>query len=153
MLLRVKLMKFELSISINCSPEATFIFFRDKDQHKQKENSPVLVLERVTGLPVAVGTRYREVVQMLPFYKSEIFSTITRYEPYEYLEEEFSSKGMQGHLAYQFFDYGGSTKLIQRESIYFSFPINLLYPIIRQVLHRKLSERLKEIKIILEQKI
>jgi hypothetical protein len=72
------------------------------------------------------------------------------YEPYEYLEEEFYSKGMQGHLAYQFIDYDGSTKLIQRENIYFSFPINLLFPIIRQVLYRKLFARLKEIKKILE---
>ena len=143
-------MNFELSISINCTQEKLFIFLRDKDQHIQKRNSPVLVLERITDPPVAVGTRYREVVKMLPFYKSEIFSTITKYEPYEYLEEDFFSKGMKGHLAYQFIVIDGSTKLIQRERIFFSFPINLINPVIKKVLHRKLLERLEEIKMELE---
>jgi hypothetical protein len=144
------LMNFELSISINCTQEEVFIFLRDKDQHKQKENSPVLVLERITDPPVTVGTKYREVVQMLPFYISEIFSTITRYEPYEYLEEVFYSKGMKGHLAYQFIGNNSSTKLIQRESIYISFPLNLINPLIKKVLQRKLVGRLIEIKAILE---
>ena len=143
-------MEFELAITINRPQEDIFIFLRDKDQHKQKECSPVLVLERITDAPVKVGTKYREVVQMLPFYKSEILSVITRYEPYEYLEEDFYSKGMKGHLAYQFIDIEGSTKLIQRERIFFSFPINLINPVIKKVLHRKLLERLEEIKMELE---
>ena len=143
-------MNFELAITINCSQKEVFLFLRDKDQHKQKENSPVLILEKTTEAPVEVGTKYREVVQMLPFYKSEILSVITRYEPYEYLEEDFSGAGMKGHLAYQFVDQGGSTKLIQRESIFFSFPINLLYPIIKKMLYRKLVERLDELRKNLE---
>jgi hypothetical protein len=61
-------------------------------------------------------------------------STITKYEPYEYLEEEFCSKGMKGHLAYQFIDDNKSTKLIQRERIFFSFPLNLLNLLIRNVI-------------------
>ena len=121
-------MNFDLSISINCKQEKAFIFLRDKDQHIQEADSPVIVLERLTDPLVAVGTKYREVVQVLPFYRSEISSTITRYEPYEYLEEEFYSKGMKGHLAYQFINEHGSTKLIQRERICFSFPLNLLNP-------------------------
>jgi len=141
---------FELSININCSQEEVFMFLRDKDKHIQKEDSPVLLLERITEDPVDVGTRYREIVQMLFLYKSEIISTITRYEPYEYLEEEFFSKGMKGNLAYQFIDHGGYTELIQRESIFFGFPLNLLNPIIKKLLHRKLIERLEEIKINLE---
>jgi hypothetical protein len=143
-------MNFELAIKINCPREEVFIFLRDKDQHIQKENSPVLVLEKITDAPVAVGTRYREVVQMLPFYRSEILSVLTRYEPYEYLEEEFSGAEMKGYLAYQFIDQGKFTKLIQRESIFFTFPLNLINPIIKKVLHRKLTERLEEIKTELE---
>ena len=145
-------MNFELSISIKCTQEKVFTFLRDKDQHIQESNSPVLVLDRITDLPIAVGTKYREVLKMLPFYRSEIFSTITRYEPYEYLEEDFYSKGMKGHLAYQFIDSDGSTKLIQREKIFFSFPINLLNFVIKKVLHRKLLERIEEIKTVLEAK-
>ena len=139
-------MYFELAITINCPRKEVFLFLRDKDQHKQKANSPVLLLEKTTEAPVDIGTRYREVVQMLPCYKSEILSVITRYEPYEYLEEDFVSPGMRGHLAYQFIDKNGSTELIQRESIFFTFPLNLTDPIIKKVLHRKLMERLEDIK-------
>ncbi len=128
-------MYLELSIDIN---------------RPQKEGSPVLLLEKTTADPVGMGTKYREIVQMLPYYKSEILSVITRYEPYEFLEEDFSATGMSGHLAYQFIDKDGSTQLIQRESIFFTFPLNLFNPIIKNVLHRKLAERLEEIKADLE---
>jgi hypothetical protein len=90
---------------------------------------------------------------MLFFYKSEIISTITRYEPYEYLEEEFFATGMRGYLAYQFINNNGSTELIQKENIVFTFPFNLLNPITRKFLLRKLVERLEEIKTILEQEV
>jgi hypothetical protein len=143
-------MYFELSINIKCSQEKVFIFLRDKDKHVQKKDSPVLLLERITEDPVGVGTKYREIVQMLFFYKSEIISTITRYEPYECLEEEFFATGMRGYLSYQFLDKNGSTELIQKENIVFTFPFNLLNPIIKKVLQRKLVERLKEIKSELE---
>ena len=126
-------MNFELAITINCPRKEVFLSLRDKDQHKQKENSPVLLLEKTTEARVEVGTKYREVVQMLPFYKSEILSVITRYEPYEYLEEDFSGAGMKGHLAYQFIDKDGSTELIQRESIFFTFPLNLITPVIKPI--------------------
>ena len=146
-------MYFELSININCSQEEVFIFLRDKDKHVQKENSPVLLLERITEDPVGVGTKYREIVQMLFFYKSEIISTITRYEPFHYLEEEFFATGMRGYLAYQFINKNDSTELIQKENIVFTFPINLMNPIIKKVLHRKLVERLEEIKSELSQEL
>jgi len=143
-------MYFELSIDINCPQKEVYIFLRDKDKYTQKEGSPVLILEKTTADPVGIGTKYREIVQMLPYYKSEILSVLTRYEPYEYLEEEFSGAGMKGYLAYQFIDQGESTKLIQRESIFFSFPLNLINPILKKSLHRKLMERLEEIKTDLE---
>lgn len=85
-----------------------------------------------------------------PFYRGEIFSIITRYDPPAYLEEDFFSAGMKGHLAYQFIDKGGSTELIQRERIFFNFPLNLFNPIIKNVLYQKLVERLEEIKAALE---
>jgi hypothetical protein len=63
---------FELSIPINRSPADVFVFLRDKDKYPQEEGSPVLVLEKTTPGPTGVGTCYREVVQMLPFYRGEI---------------------------------------------------------------------------------
>ena len=52
------------------------------------------MVDTTNGLP-AVGTRYREVVQMLPFVRGEILSEITRYEPPSHLEERFWGAGMQ----------------------------------------------------------
>ncbi len=64
-------MNFELSIVIKRPPTAVFDFLRDKDKFQQPAGSPVLALEQTTPGPAAVGTRYREVVQMLPFIRGE----------------------------------------------------------------------------------
>jgi len=95
-------MYFELSITIQRSPREVFVFLRDKDSFQQEESSPVVLIEKTTPGSTGVGTRYREVVRMLPFYQGEIHSQITRYEPYEWLEEDYDGPGMRGHLSYQF---------------------------------------------------
>jgi hypothetical protein len=143
-------MYFELSISIDRPPEDVFAFLRDKDKFPQEEGSPVLVLEMTTQGPPGVGTRYREVVQMLPFFRGEIHSVITRFEPPELLEEDFWGAGMVGHLAYQFLRQGEGTKLIQRETLSYRGALRLFEPVIRPILGRRLRERLREIKACLE---
>lgn len=85
-------MYLKLSITINRHQQDVFLFLRDKDKYKQKKDSLVLILEKTTEGPVCVGTKYREVVQMLPFCRGEIISVITRYEPPVYLEEDFSTR-------------------------------------------------------------
>ena len=143
-------MYFELTISIHRPPADVFVFLRDKDKYPQEADSPVLLLEQTTsGLP-GVGTCYREVVQMLPFYQGEILSTITRFEPDEHLEEEFRGAGMYGHLAYQFIPEQGGTKLIQRQTLHCQGLLWLCEPVIKLLLHRRLRERLEEIKMVLE---
>ena len=103
-------MYFELSIWINRPPADVFAFLRDKDLYPQEPGSPVLVLEKTTPEPAGVGTRYREVVQMLPCYHGEILSEITRFKPNEYLEEDFRGAGMHGHLAYEFLPENGEQR-------------------------------------------
>lgn len=143
-------MYLELSISINRQPADVFAFLRDKDRYPQEEGSPVLVLEKTTPGPTGVGTCYREVVQMLPFYRGEILSEITRFEPPEYLEEDFRGAGMQGHLAYQFLPEKEGTKLIQRETLDYQGLLRFCEPVIRLMLDRRLRERLEDIKAVLE---
>jgi hypothetical protein len=141
---------FELTISIHRPPADVFAFLRDKDKYPQEEDSPVLLLEQTTsGLP-GVGTCYREVVQMLPFYQGEILSTITRFEPNEHLEEDFRGAGMYGHLAYQFIPEQDGTKLIQRETLHYQGLLRFCEPVIKLLLHRRLRERLEDIKTVLE---
>ena len=143
-------MYFELTISIHRPPADVFAFLRDKDKYPQEEDSPVLLLEQTTpGLP-CVGTCYREVVQMLPFYQGEILSKITRFEPDAYLEEDFRSTWMDGHLAYQFIPEQDGTKLIQRQTLHYQGLLKFCEPIIRVFLARRLWMRLVEIKTVLE---
>lgn len=143
-------MYVELSVSINRSPADVFAFLRDKDKYPQEEGSPVLALEKTTPGRPSVGTCYREVVQMLPFYRGEILSENTRFEPNEYLEEDFRGAGMYGHLAYHFLPEKEGTKLIQRETLHYRGLLRLCEPVIRVILDRRLHERLEDIKADLE---
>jgi hypothetical protein len=141
---------FELTIFIHRPPADVFAFLRDKDKYPQEEDSPVLLLEQTThGLP-GVGTCYREVVQMLPFYQGEILSIITRFEPNQHLEEDFQGVWMVGHLAYQFIPEQAGTKLIQRETIHYQGLLRFCEPVIKLLLARRLRERLEDIKAVLE---
>ena len=112
----------------------------DKHAFPQEPDSPVLRL----------GTQYVEVVQMLPWMKGEIFSRITRCEPYKHLEEDFEGAGMAGYLAYEFFQKREGTLLIQRETIQWQGFLKLFTPIIRVMLEHQLQIRLADIKTILE---
>jgi len=144
-------MNFELSITIKSSPEEVFAFLRDKDLHEQEPGSPVILLEKTTTSHTGIGTCYREVVQMLPFYQGTIISEITCFEPPHWLEEKFSGAGMRGYLSYQFVPEGDGTRLIQRQRINFQGPLRFLHPLIRIVLLHRLTERLQEVKAELEE--
>jgi len=61
-------------------PGKVFAFPRDKHLHAQEPGSPVLLLEKTTPGDVGVGTRFREVVRMLPGVRGEIRSTVSRCE-------------------------------------------------------------------------
>jgi hypothetical protein len=143
-------MYFDLSITIDRSPEDVFGFLRDKDKYPQEPGSPVLVLEQLTPGPAGVGTRYREVVQMLPFLRGEIHSVITCFEPGQRLEEDFQGAGMTGHLAYTFVPEDGGTSLTQRETVRMRGALRAFEPLIERMLSRQLRRRLEDIKAILE---
>jgi len=143
-------MYFDLSITIDRPPGDVFAFLRDKDKFPQKPGSPVLALQQTTPGPPGVGTRYREVVQMLPFYRGVILSVITRFEPGAHLEEDFSGAGMKGHLAYTFLPEDGGTRLIQQETLEPQGLLRLFAPWIERSLSHQLHHRLEGIKQVLE---
>jgi len=143
-------MLFDLSIHIVRAPEDVFLFLRDKDRHPQEPGSPVLVLEKTTPGPARVGTRYREVVQMLPFYRGEIRSELTRCKAGLVLEERWRGAGMVGLLQYTFLPERGGTRLRFREAIQPRGLARLLEPWMEATLRPKLKLRLEEIKEIVE---
>lgn len=143
-------MEFKFSIFIERPPSAVFAFLRDKDQFQQPEGSPVLKLEKLTPGPVGVGSRYREVVQMLPFFRGEILSEVRRYEPNEHLDEWFQGAGMTGYLAYHFSQEGQGTRLIQEETITVRKLFKPFESFIRRSFSHHVQDRLEGIKQVLE---
>jgi len=143
-------MYFDLSINIKRPPLDVFTFLRDKDKYPQEPGSPVLVLKQTTPGSAGVGTRYSEVVQMLPFVRGEIRSEITRFDPGERLEEKFEGAGMKGYLAYRFVTENGGTKLIQQETLYMKGFFKVLSPVVKLTLSRQLRKRLEGIREVLE---
>ncbi len=87
---------------------------------------------------------------MLPFYRGELLSEITCFEPGERLEEDFEGAGLRGHLAYRFIGEQGQTILIQQETVEPTGILRVLEPIIKRALLRQLWKRLQGIKQILE---
>jgi len=77
---------FRSSANIRRHPEAVFHFLANVDRVQQAGGSPVLALDRTTSAPPGLGTKYREVVRMLPFYNGEFLSEITAFEPPRLLE-------------------------------------------------------------------
>ena len=57
---------------------------------------------------------------------------------------------MQGQLLYEFVPRAGGTELIQRETLQPLGVLRLVGPLMKQMLDRRLRERLKGIKSILE---
>ena len=110
----------------------------------------MLVLEQTTPGPAGAGTRYREVVQMLPFVRGEILSVITRFDPGERLDEDFQGAGMKGHLAYRFVPEDGGTRLFQEETVEPRGLLRVAAPVMQQALARQLRTRLEAIKQFLE---
>jgi hypothetical protein len=137
-------------VLIDKPPVDVFCFLRDKDTHKQQDNSPVLLLEKTTDGPVGVGTRYREVVQIAPFIKSEILSEITRYEQYSVLDETWIGGGMKGTLTYFFNTTGQGTTLIQHVEIETHWLLKPFDPVIAGTYAKAAQYRLDCIKAILE---
>jgi uncharacterized protein YndB with AHSA1/START domain len=143
-------MRFELSVTIARPPAAVFAFLRDKHLHVREPGSPVLVLEKTTPGEVGIGSRFREVVRMLPGIRGEIRSTVTTCEPDRALEEDFAGAGMRGHLAYEFVVDGGGTRLVQRQSLELAGWLRPLQPFVRRAFARRLRGRLDGIAAALE---
>jgi hypothetical protein len=141
------------SVVIKRPPEAIFHVLANVHLVEQPEGSPVLVLDLTTPGPPRLGSRYYEVVQMLPFYKGQIVSEIKAFEPSRLLEETFTGPGMTGRVRYELTEVDDGTKLVQKQWFNYRGLLRILEPIIRRVLIPRLEWRLGTIKSGLEQGI
>lgn len=143
-------MIFEYEILIRCEPASAFAFLRDKHAFPQSEGSPVLSLEKLTPGPVGVGTHFREVVQMLPCFRGEILSEVTRCDQSAHLEESFQGPYMRGYVAYTVRAEDGQTRLVQFERLQLLGWLQVFSWAVALMLKSRLQSRLRDIKMVLE---
>ncbi len=149
-------MEFEFTAVIHCPPADVFALFRDVDQYNEFDGSPVPVLDKITDGPVGVGTRYREVVRMMPGIgvmpgvTMTILSEVTGYEPERYLASDWHSNVMAGRLAYAFEPVDGGTRVVQKMTLEPKGVLRVFSPLIKAMFSRAASRRLVGIKALLE---
>ena len=143
-------MDFEFTVVIECPLEHVFAFFRDVDRHAGEEGTVVPVYDKITPGPVGVGTRYREVVILLPFSSGEMISEVTTFEPGQRLGYRFSGLGMDGDLMYSFEEVAEGTKVVQRQSLHPRGALKLLSPLVGRMFAAEAGSRLTNIKRLLE---
>jgi hypothetical protein len=143
-------MEFKLSAIIHKPLEEVFAFFRDIDQHAGQKGTIVPVYDKITPGPVGVGTRYREVVQVMPFVTGKILTEVAGYEPGRRLAYRYVALGMAGELTYWFESVEEGTQVVQQQSLRPSGLLRLFSPMIGAMFSRMIERRLVEIKGFLE---
>lgn len=143
-------MEFQRTTVINRPLHEVFAFFRDIDQHAGRKGTVVPVYDKVTPGPVGVGTRYWEVVQLLPFVTGEIVTEVVGYEPGRRLTYRYVALGMPGELTYLFEAVEGGTRLVQQQSLRPSGVLRVCSPLIEAMFSRMIARRLIGIKCLLE---
>lgn len=145
-------MHFEVEAFIHRPPEDVFDFFSDLHQQPRRKGSVVPVYDKITPGPVGVGTRFREVIRLLPFLKGEVISEITGYDPPHSLDYSFVAFGkMDGELTYRLEPVGEGVRVSQRQTLRpRGTLLRLLGPLIGTAFSRAIDHRLKGIKKLLE---
>jgi hypothetical protein len=139
------------SVDIGRPSEAVFEFLANIQDVQQAEDSPVLALDLITPGPPRLGSRYREVVQMMPFVKGEILSEITAFEPPHVLEMTWSGPGMTGMDRYELAPVLVGTSLKHTKNTSFTGILRFFEPLMRIPLIPRLENRLEGIKRHLEE--
>lgn len=145
-------MEFEFKTVINRPREDVFAFFRDVDQQGGRKGSIVPVLDKTTPGPVSIGTRYYEVVQIMPFVTGKVFTEVVGIVPYRLLAYRFVALGMKGELTYLFQATSEGTVVVQKQSLLPGGMLKLFGPIIGALFSMMATARLAGIKNLLESK-
>jgi hypothetical protein len=124
--------------------------FRPRSNAPSTTSLPSFATWTNTPGPVGLGTRYREVVRLLPFVEGEIRAEVVCYEPPRRLGYHFSGLGMEGVLDYRFQVMAYGTWLEQHQVLRPRGMLRLLSPLIRVTFGRVAGRRLAVIKAWLE---
>lgn len=145
-------MQFNLRTPIACPPAEVFAFLRDIDRYAGRPGTVVPVYDKLTPGPPHLGTRYREIIRVLPGWYIENQAEITRLEPDARLDLRYAFRHstMRGDLSYRLIPTSQGTYLVQQQSLQlqgwlrlFTLPVFLLFG-------RQVRRRLADIKFLLE---
>jgi hypothetical protein len=143
-------MDFDLAITIRRPPEAVWPVLDDIQAYADAPGSPIPEMEKIPPGPVRVGTRWREVVRLLPGVTMTVWSEATAVEPVRRLEEDFRGPWMTGHLAYELEPVAAGCVLHQRETLTPHGPLRLVVGRMEGMLRPRLEHRLEDIRDLVE---
>jgi hypothetical protein len=119
------------SIDIQRPPEIVFDFLANIQDVQQSDDSPVLALDLITKAPPRLGSKYREVVQMMPLLRGEIISEITAFDPQRVLEMAWRGPGMTGTDRYELAITQDGTTLNHTKCVSCSGVLRVMEPFMR----------------------
>ncbi len=144
-------MEFRLQIEIKAPLSRVYLFFRDLYTLDFSANALVPVYEKVTPGPVGVGTRFREVVRVLPpLINFEIISQVTAVEDERCLAYDWHGPGMHGELEYTFSPTADGTRMTQRHTLVLHGPSRLFAPLVKRSFGTQIARRLEGVRQLLE---
>jgi hypothetical protein len=142
-------MEFDLAVTIHRPPDAVYAVLADI-QNYVKPGSPVPEMEKIPPGPTGAGTRWREVVRLLPFMTMTMWSDVAEAVPGRRLAETFHGPWMTGRLTYEIEPTADGSVLHQRETLTPHGPLRLVEGRMDRMLRPRLMARLDSIRDLLE---
>jgi uncharacterized protein YndB with AHSA1/START domain len=141
------MIQHEVSIHLNHPVEQVFAFLIDPDNlcHWQ---SKLIETELLTGKPLRVGTRFREVRRM-GRRQAEIRGEITAYEPNKHFATKTLSKP-QASVSYTFEPENSGTRLSYKFVLQTSGFMRFLEPVITGSIKKDFNSDFERLKHVLE---
>jgi hypothetical protein len=142
---------YDISVTIRRPPEVVYALLADVQDHATAPGSPVAEMEKIPSGPTAPGTRWREVVRLVPGVAMTMWSTATLVEPPRKLHLSFQGPLMSGVLAYSIDPVEGGCRLRMVETLTPHGPLRLVAGPMSRMLRRRLVRRFDAIRDGLEQ--
>lgn len=143
-------MDYDLAVTIRRPSGTVWPILDDIQDHIHAPGSPVPEMEKIPPGPVRVGTRWREVVRLLPGLTMTMWSEVTAVEAGHVLEETFRGPWMSGRIRYEIEPVAGGCVLHQRETLTPHGPLRVVAGPMDRMLRPRLEARLHDIRDLIE---
>lgn len=143
-------MEFDREIVIDRPPSAVYGMLAEVQRFAVGPGSPVLEMEKAPPGTTAVGTTWREVIELAPHVRMTVWSRVTATDPGRTLAIAFRGPGMRGRLRYTIEPKDGGSLLRQRETLRTVGLLRLFEPIVSRMLTPRLVDRLRDVRDVVE---